>query len=106
MLISMISIGSVLIRSSHDLLRFSLHRQALETLIRKQKGKCKSKQYSLLLFFFFFFFVLLCFGLHTGEPGVDTVTQGTPEQKRSPSSLHCSTLFALTSMQEICSART
>lgn len=96
-----ISIRSVLIRSSHDLLRFSLQRQAPETLIRKQKGKCNSKQYSLLLFSFFFFSVLLCFGLRTGEPGAETVMQGTPEQECSRSSLHCSTLFALTSMQKI-----
>lgn len=50
-----ISIGLALIRSSHDLLRFSLHPQAPETLIRKQKGKCKSKQYSLPLALLLFF---------------------------------------------------
>lgn len=48
----------MLIRSEHNLLRFSLHSQAVEALIRKQKGKCKTKQDLLLLFLLLFCFVL------------------------------------------------
>ena len=73
----------MLIRSEHNLLRFSLRSQAVETLIRKQKGKCKTQQYLLLLFLLLFCFVWFGFSLLTGKPNIDTVTQGTPEQKRS-----------------------
>lgn len=47
----------MLIHSEHNLLRFSLRSQAIETLIRKQKGKCKTQQYLLLLFLLLFCFV-------------------------------------------------
>lgn len=87
----------MLIRSKHNLLRFSLHSQAIETLIRKQKGKCKTKQYLLLIFLLFLF----CFGLHTEKPNVDTVIQETPEQKCSPGSLLCLAFLVVTSREDV-----
>lgn len=63
----LISLELVLIRSKHNLLRFSLLLQARETLIRNQQGKCKTKRYGLLPVSF------VCFGLYTGKPSADTV---------------------------------
>lgn len=48
----LISVELVLIRSKHNLLRFSLLLQAKETLIRNQQGKCKTKRHGLLPFSF------------------------------------------------------
>lgn len=44
----LIRVELVLIRSKHNLLRFSLLLQARETLIRNQQGKCKTKRHGLL----------------------------------------------------------
>lgn len=64
----LISVELVLIRSKHNLLRFSLLLQARETLIRDQQGKCKTKWHGLLPFSF-------CFAPVCTLESADTVRQ-------------------------------